>query len=147
MLRKFLTTLVIVSGLSFVYADAPNFDALFKAQVQAAKPSVTVLQNKEVMQMIADQKDFILLDVREKDEIATFGTIEWAKQKNISRGKLEPLLAKSGLTIDDNIIVLCKTGGRAILAGKTLKDYGFKNVSIIDGGMDKWLEDKLPSKD
>jgi pyruvate kinase len=27
------------------------------------------------------------------------------------------------------------------------QEYGFKNVSVIDGGMDLWLEKKLPSVD
>ena len=29
----------------------------------------------------------------------------------------------------------------------SIKEYGFKNVTIVEGGFDKWLEKKLPSVD
>lgn len=128
-------------------ATAPNFDTIFKEKVADAKKDVTVVSGADVVKMMKDKKEFVVVDVREADEIKTFGKVDWPNQKHLSRGKMEPQLQKSGLKIDDTIYVMCKTGARSTLAAKTLKEYGFKNVSVIDGGMDMWLEKKLPSVD
>ena len=37
MLRKLLIAIVLAVGVSFAYADGPDFDAIFKAQVAEAK--------------------------------------------------------------------------------------------------------------
>ena len=87
---------------------------------------------------------FTILYVRDPEEVSSFGRPDLAAYKNISRGKLEPLLAKSGLTVDDTIVVFCKTGARAALAAQTLKAYGFKNVMVADGGMDAWIVKDYP---
>lgn len=126
---------------------APNFDTIFKTKVAEAQKDLNVVSGESVVAMMKEKKEFVIVDVREADEIKTFGKVDWPNQKHLSRGKLEPQLQKSGLKIDDNIYVMCKTGARSSLAAKTLKEYGFKNVNVIEGGMDKWLEKKLPSVD
>ncbi len=128
-------------------ATAPNFDAVFKEKVADAKKDVKVVSGTEMVQIMKEKPNLVIVDVREADEIKTFGKVDWKNQKHLSRGKMEPQLQKSGLKIDDEIYVMCKTGARSSLAAKTLKEYGFKNVSVIDGGMDLWLEKKLPSVD
>ena len=126
---------------------APGFDAMTKEKMADIKKDIKVVPGSEVVQMMKDKKDFVIVDVREADEIKTFGKVDWKNQKTMSRGKMEYMLEKSGLKVDDNIYVMCKTGGRSTFAAKTLKDYGFKNVTIIDGGFDKWLENKYPALD
>ena len=128
-------------------ATAPNFDAVFKEKVADAKKEIKVVSGEQMVQIMKEKPSVIIVDVREADEIKTFGKVDWKNQKHLSRGKMEPSLQKSGLKVDDEIYVLCKTGVRSTLAAKTLKEYGFKNVSVIDGGMDVWLEKKLPSID
>ena len=128
-------------------ATAPNFDAVFKEKVADAKKEIKVVSGEQMVQNMKEKPSVIIVDVREADEIKTFGKVDWKNQKHLSRGKMEPSLQKSGLKVDDEIYVLCKTGVRSTLAAKTLKEYGFKNVSVIDGGMDVWLEKKLPSID
>ena len=79
----------------------------------------------------------VLLDVREADEFHA-GHIPGAL--SIPRGVLEfrlgndPQLAERGL----NIVLYCKTGGRAALAARTLKEMGYLEVHSIAGGFDAW---------
>ena len=79
----------------------------------------------------------VLLDVREADEFHA-GHIPGAL--NIPRGVLEfklgnsPELAERGL----DIVLYCKTGGRAALAARTLKEMGYLEVHSIAGGFDAW---------
>ncbi|THG85756.1 sulfurtransferase [Pseudomonas sp. A-1] len=78
-----------------------------------------------------------LLDVREADEFHA-GHIPGAV--NIPRGLLEfRLSASPGLSARDlNIVLYCKTSGRAALAACALQDMGYLNVQSIAGGFDAW---------
>ena len=128
-------------------ATAPNFEGITKEKTAQIQQEIKVVSGEEVAKMMSEKKNIIIVDVREADEIKTFGKVDWKNQKTMSRGKLEYMLPKAGLKVDDEIYVMCKTGGRPTFAAKTLKEYGFKNVTIVEGGFDKWLEKKLPSVD
>lgn len=79
----------------------------------------------------------VLLDVREADEFHA-GHIPGAV--NIPRGLLEfRLSANPELSSRDlNIVLYCKTSGRAALAACALQDMGYLNVQSIAGGFDAW---------
>ena len=46
---------------------------------------------------------------------------------------------------DRPIITTCGGGGQASLAAKVLKDMGFTNVSILEGGTNGWKDAGLPT--
>lgn len=79
----------------------------------------------------------VLLDVREADEFHA-GHIPGAV--NIPRGLLEfKLSASPELSSRDlNIVLYCKTSGRAALAACALHDMGYLHVQSIAGGFDAW---------
>ena len=83
------------------------------------------------------------IDVRDSGDIAKSGTIKGAHR--IARGFMEfaadsemqfhnPVLQK-----DADLYLVCGAGGQAALAGKTLKDMGYQNVTNI-GGIGDWKE-------
>ena len=45
---------------------------------------------------------------------------------------------------DQQVITTCGGGGQAALAAKLLKDMGFNNVAMIDGGTTGWKNAGLP---
>lgn len=79
----------------------------------------------------------VLLDVREADEFHA-GHIPGAL--NIPRGLLEfklsddPALCAREL----NIVLYCKTSGRAALAACSLQAMGYLQVQSLAGGFDAW---------
>lgn len=85
----------------------------------------------------------LLLDVREPAE---FEISRLPGAINIPRGVLEfkigdhPQLSKR----DADILVYCKTSGRAALAALNLKRMGYTNVRSIHGGFDAWNQAGLP---
>jgi len=85
----------------------------------------------------------LLLDVREPAE---FEISRLPGAINIPRGVLEfkigdhPQLSKK----DANILIYCKTSGRAALAALNLKRIGYTNVRSIHGGFDAWNQAGLP---
>jgi len=144
-MRKLLAALLVAMlGYVGAWADTAAFGDKFKAQVKAAKAEVSMVSLDKVKAMMDAGETFTILDVRDPDEVSTFGRPDWVAYKNISRGKLEPLLGKSGLGVNDKVVVFCKTGARAALAGQTLKAYGFKNVMVADSGMDDWIVKDYP---
>lgn len=85
----------------------------------------------------------VLIDVREADEYAV-GHVPGAVL--IPRGLLEfrmsntPAMESRGL----NIVLYCKTSGRAALAACALQDMGYLNVRSIAGGFDAWQQAGKP---
>ncbi|WP_049269394.1 MULTISPECIES: rhodanese-like domain-containing protein [Pseudomonadaceae] len=84
-----------------------------------------------------------VIDVREPDEYQS-GHIPGAI--NIPRGLLEFRLSNSPelAARDLNVILYCKTSGRAALAARSLADMGYLQVRSIEGGYDAWHEAGKP---
>lgn len=89
----------------------------------------------------------VVVDVREPVEWEHH--IEGALQ--VPRGLLEfaadPASPRHIPELDPHsrVIVYCRSGVRAALAGATLKTLGFQNVANIDGGFSAWNEEGLPT--
>lgn len=79
----------------------------------------------------------LLLDVRDADE---YRQSHMPGAVNISRGMLEFKFSNdpSLENRDMNIVLYCKTSGRAALSAKALKEMGYRNVQSIAGGFDAW---------
>ena len=56
----------------------------------------------------------------------------------ISRSWLEPQVADLAPDHNAPVVIVCDDGLNATLAGATLQDMGYKQVSILDGGMQAW---------
>ena len=86
------------------------------------------------------EKDFILLDVRDPNELSA-GYIDAGEYMKISRGKLEFAAIKNKrLPQDRTIVVFCKSGSRGALATQLLREYGYKKVYNLLGGLEGWIE-------
>lgn len=109
--------------------------------VTAAKARIQEVALEDAEQAIRDAD--ILLDVRESDEYAA-GHIPGAM--HVPRGLLEfKLSGTPDLTPRElNMVVYCKTGGRAALAASVLQDMGYLHVKSIAGGFDAWAGANKP---
>lgn len=83
----------------------------------------------------------VFVDVRDSAAIAKTGTIAGARR--VPRGMLEFMADPStqyhdaALAPDAEILLVCGAGGQAALAGRTLLDMGYRNVTNI-GGIGDW---------
>ena len=90
-----------------------------------------------------DAGNSLFIDVRDSSDIVKSGTIAGALR--IPRGFLEFAADENlpyfnvKLSKDADIVLVCAAGGQAALAGKTLKDMGYKNVCNV-GGIADWVE-------
>lgn len=98
----------------------------------------------KLMKWIQYEKDFILLDVRDPDELGS-GYIDATEYMKISRGKLEfAAIQNNGIPQDRLIVVYCTVGSRGLLATELLKNYGYKKVYNLLGGLNAWVDAGYP---
>ncbi len=116
----------------------------FRQMVADARGEVGVVSPQEAKKEI-DAGSATVIDVREPEEIAAGGTVPGAR--SIPRGVLEikadtelPMRDPSLEDRNQKMLIVCGAGGQAALAAKSLKDMGFTDVSIIDGGMKGWQD-------
>lgn len=93
----------------------------------------------------------LFVDVRDSADIAKTGTIKGALR--VPRGFIEfaadPAMEKfhnPAFQKDADIYLVCGLGGQAALAGKTLKEMGYPNVTNA-GGIGDWKEAGGPVED
>ena len=107
----------------------------YKDMIAAADAVVPRLKPAEAKEMIA-AGNVLVVDVRDGTEVAQTGKLKGAV--HVSRGSLEGRADPTAPTYnpafkqDQAVILHCAGGGRAALAGKTLKDMGY--TKVFNGG-------------
>ena len=82
----------------------------------------------------------LLLDVRSPEEL--HGELGHLPQvTNIPLSQLAYRLSELVGYEDRDIVVVCRTGKRSEAAALTLRERGFKRVSVLKGGMIAWRAD------
>lgn len=79
----------------------------------------------------------VVIDVRDRHELDA-GTIPGAA--HLSRGNLELDIETHVPDRDTPITVYCEAGSRSLLAGRSLKELGYRNVRSLAGGFRSWRD-------
>ena len=110
----------------------------YLAEANAAVPRISA----EDGIAIHEQGSAVFIDVRDSSDIANTGTIAGALR--IPRGFIEFAADDTtdfhnpALTKDSQVLIVCAAGGMAALAGKTMTDMGYSNVTNV-GGISDWI--------
>lgn len=107
----------------------------FTHLVNEAKKEVKEIGPSELKQMQQSGEDFVLIDVRESEEVAR-GVIPGAIA--IPRGVLEVRIDQVTTDKEKKMVLYCAGGSRSALAGWMLKKMGFKNIISLAGGYGGW---------
>ena len=121
--------LALASGLALIWPILTNSNA--------GMPSVT--PNEAVLMM--NRAKLFILDVRDDTEFAA-GHIQGAK--HIPVAKLEERIQELAKQKNKPVLVVCQRGVRSNAACKVLAKHEFAQVSSLAGGLDKWIEAKMP---
>tara|TARA_B100000989_G_C19521022_1_gene464151 strand:+ start:380 stop:772 length:393 start_codon:yes stop_codon:yes gene_type:complete len=120
----------------------------FNSLVEESRNSLEIIDSHTLKDLIDKNEDLSIIDVNDKEDVDSRGMIEGAF--NVSLGTLHykadqevPESFKDDRIQDRNkkVVVTCGLGLCAAIAGKLLKDMGFKDVALLDGGVEKWVED------
>ena len=100
------------------------------------RPSTPTCDASQAAQRIRAEVDLLVIDVRETAEFAA-GAVECAV--NIPRGMLEFQIGGACKTDQPSILVHCKSGGRAVLAARTLREMGYEEVVAFAGPIEELI--------
>ncbi|MBL7080354.1 rhodanese-like domain-containing protein [Candidatus Bathyarchaeota archaeon] len=94
----------------------------------------------EARDLIADEADLVVLDVRTVSEYES-GHLEEAINipVEVLGGRL------SELNTDDELLVYCRTGNRSTTAVGILRENGYDRVYHMDGGITAWMSAGFPT--
>lgn len=109
----------------------------FRNLVEDAKGRIREITADEVRQWQATGKNFVLLDVREKDDYQN-GAIAGAV--SLPRGILELEIDETVPNQDTVIVTYCGGGSRSALAADTLQTMGYENVYSLTKGYRGWQQ-------
>ena len=115
-------------------AVAALLAALLAACGASSKPSYRQITADEAAQMMQEETDFVLLDVRTQEEYAS-GHIPGAiciPNETIGSEEIPELPDK-----DQLILVYCRSGNRSKQASQKLAEQGYTNV-VEFGGINGW---------
>ena len=115
----------------------------FKDLVAEHATSIEEIMPWDLEKRLADNPKPLLLDIREPEE---FNAMHIKHSINVPRGILEPAcdynysetlpdLAKAR---EKEIVVLCRSGNRSVLATATLQQMGFSKVASLKTGLRGW---------
>jgi rhodanese-related sulfurtransferase len=113
-----------------------------KELLAAANAAVPKISPNDAAALISGGK-VLVVDVRDGLELQNTGKVQGAK--HIPRGIIEfradpeSQYYDNAFDRDKTVIVYCASGGRSALAGKTLQDFGYKDVRNL-GAFKDWLE-------
>lgn len=125
----------------------------FQQMANQAVAEVPVISPEEAQKRIQADPNLLVIDVRDAADIAATGTVPGAV--NISYGSLT---FKADNEVPEDwrdpqvqdrsrpIITMCELGPLGALGGKLLKDMGFENVSILEGGIQAWKDAGLSTE-
>jgi rhodanese-related sulfurtransferase len=108
--------------------------------MMAESKNITVTEASHLL----DSGQLVLIDCRREEERSKMyipGSVHLEDVK-INKNALK----KYGFTSDKLIAIHCKKGGRAKRVCKALRGEGFTNVKNLDGGIEMWKEQGLPTK-
>lgn len=110
----------------------------YRELVNKARNQIHEITCADLKKRLEKDNHYFLIDVREDSEWQQ-GHI--ANAVHVSRGLLEVYIER--LVDDPNaeIILYCGGGGRSALAGSSLKEMGYKNISSLSTGIKGWIEE------
>ena len=123
---------------------AKNFNEI----VADSRKDLDIIDSHTLNNMIENGEDMVVLDVNDKEDVEKRGMVKGAV--NISLGTL---YYKADADVPDDfkderiqdrnkkVVVTCGLGLCAAIGGKLLKDMGFKDVKLLEGGVTKYQED------
>jgi len=137
---KFGSNVKGIADLDLGYAPA------YSTAIDAIQHSANVLRNKiqgiahgvspiELKAKLDSDEEFILLDVRGKDECDA-GGLKDPRVKNIPVNELK--LRYNELPLDKEIITYCVIGVRAYIAERVLRGLGYEKARYLDGSLTSW---------
>jgi rhodanese-related sulfurtransferase len=131
--------------------ECKTYKALVQACLDSKENPVREIMPWDLVELL-EKKDVLILDVREADE---FNTVQFKNSINVPRGVLEsaceydyeetnPELVRAR---ERDIVVVCRSGYRSVLACSTMQLMGYQSVVSLKTGVKGWNDYDQPLYD
>jgi rhodanese-related sulfurtransferase len=104
---------------------------------------ISVQQANELIEKNDENSEFVILDVRTIEEHET-GHIPDSVNINYKSPKFREEVSK--LDKEKIYLTYCRSGARSTKSAEIMKELGFQNIYMIDGGIIAWNKAGLPIK-
>ena len=94
----------------------------------------------EATQLI-NRRNAVVIDVRSADDFAK-GHLPSAR--HLPFGELASKVAQSVKNKNNPVLLVCQTGQHSSKAQRLVKEAGFAEVHVLDGGVDAWQKAGMP---
>lgn len=111
----------------------------YHEMVARAKQVITEVEPADIAERL---DELVVLDTREPYEHVQ-GAIPGSHL--VPRGVLERNIATVVTDVDTEIVVYCAVGNRSALAAFSLEQMGYRNVSSLAGGFERWRMETRPA--
>lgn len=115
---------------------------LVKAEFESRSGQLIHLNPTNAIRLINNSEDALILDVRESGDFSR-GHIKGAT--NLPLSTLKDKMESISNHKDSVVLAYCNSGATSSRACRLLTRAGFSNVHNIAGGINAWLEAKLPT--
>jgi rhodanese-related sulfurtransferase len=120
----------------------------FMDLVEEARPQVREVLPWDLGPEIEANKEIMLLDIREPYE---FDVVHIPGSLNVPRGVLEPscemgyeeTVKRLANAREEDIVVVCRSGHRSVLAGYVMQSLGFRKIRSLKLGLRGWNDFEL----
>ncbi|MFA5775517.1 MAG: molybdopterin-synthase adenylyltransferase MoeB [Ilumatobacteraceae bacterium] len=112
----------------------------YRELLAQTKSQITEVDTAEAALQI-DAGGLVVLDVREPEEYDQGAILN---SLHIPRGNVESQIESKVIDKSIPIIIYCAVGARSAFAAKSLNELGYRNVSSLAGGFNKWKDEGRP---
>ena len=121
---------------------ALDHSAEFLSLCNAAREQVEEVEQPYVIKALEADEHFILVDVRDAEELQAQGYIAGAY--HLSKGWLEADIHRITANKEAELVLYCGSGKRSLLAALQLKKMGYLQAKSLAGGFKAWKQASLP---
>jgi len=137
---KLLNTMILLGSLALTACNSNATSPQNTTTVSTYTSPATQLAPKKAQELLATNA--VLIDVRNPDEVAE-EAYNVPNKLNIPLSELEARLAE--VPKDKQVVVACQRGARSQKAFDKLAKLGYHNVANLEGGMEAWKGQGLPT--
>ncbi len=124
--NKMLTLLAVIATFILVMVTA--------AGCSSNGPTYKQISQDEAMQIMQDETDYLIVDVRRPDE---FAEAHIAGAINVPNEGITDEMPEELPDTEQILLIYCRTGNRSKEASRKLADIGYTNVYEF-GGIETW---------
>jgi rhodanese-related sulfurtransferase len=140
MLKKiivlFVAFLLFLPALA-ISSESP--DEINQKRFASIQGKIKLIDVTTLKSWIENKKKFVLLDVREPDEINAI-KIPAENSIEIPRGVIEFLFHTMVPDLEATVVVYCSHGKRSAVVTDIINGYGYKNIYSLKDGIYAWIK-------